>query len=653
MTRGLKRNQIGISEEMIQTYGDTIFDLSHNLQIRRGDPVRELNWEEIEKQRPGTGMSDIEIGRRLGLTHDQTTYIRTIMERRRFDRHKYHRLYDLGGGKRFRTDRFVPHEERFQFRKEAVELRKALDFDPRTASKYLHDGHWNGDTVATWLDKWVKDTPDGIAVRGPGGDVTFAEQHDRALRLADSLLDLGIQKGDVVAIQLPNSPEFMTVYFAIVMMGGVLSTMHMPYRAGEMEPLLKHASARAVICAGATDNYDAPATMAGLRNRVDTLQHIIVATGGAPEGALSLQALIDAGAKTEIDNPPVASDPAILCFTSGTSSAPKAVVHNYQTLLSNNRIAAPIYNLTADDIVLGGPPFTHAFGICVMNFTLMAGATSLLMPAFSPPKLIELIETGKPTAVFVAPAHVVACLNGGLLEKSDLSSIRIATISGSACPPDIAYALEEAMPNGAVGQMWGMTECFMGLHTPFDGPAGIRCESLGDVTPTFEARMICSDGAIAVDGVEGELQIRGCSVIAGYFNNEDANRLAFTGDGWFRTGDLACRDADGTIHITGREKDIINRGGIKINPTDIEAAIDSHPAVLMSAIAPMPDELLGEKACAYIQLQGGDVVTLDQICGWLGENGIAKIKWPEKLVIVDQMPLTPTRKIIKGALTQA
>jgi non-ribosomal peptide synthetase component E (peptide arylation enzyme) len=142
-------------------------------------------------------------------------------------------------------------------------------------------------------------------------------------------------------------------------------------------------------------------------------------------------------------------------------------------------------------------------------------------------------------------------------------------------------------------------------------------------------------------------------VIAGYFNNEDANRLAFTGDGWFRTGDLACRDADGTIHITGREKDIINRGGIKINPTDIEAVIDSHPAVLMSAIAPMPDELLGEKACAYIQLQGGDVVTLDQICGWLNENGIAKMKWPEKLVIVDQMPLTPTRKIIKGALTQA
>lgn len=653
MTRGLKRSQVGMSEEMIQTYGDTIFDLSHNLQIRRGDPVRELDWDEIEKQKENAGISDIEIARKLGLTHDQTTYIRTIMERRRFNRHNYHRLYDLGGGKRFRTDRFVPHPERFTFRPEAIALRKALDFDPRTASKYLKLGHWNGDTVSGWLEKWAKQTPDAVAVRGPGGDITYAEQYDRARRLANSLLELGIQKGDVVAIQLPNLPEFTTAYFGVLMMGGVLSTMHMPYRAGEMKPLLEHANARAVICGGAAENYDAPATMLGLCDEVETLEHVIVATGEAPGGTLSLASLIDDGAAQEIENPPVASDPAILCFTSGTSAAPKAVVHSYQTMLANNRIAAPIYGMTPDDVVLGGPPFTHAFGLCVLNFTLMAGATSLLMPAFTPPTLIDLIENGKPTVAFVAPAHVAACLKAGLLDSGDLSSIRIATISGSACPADIAYALEKAMPNGAVGQMWGMTECFMGLHTPFDGPADIRCETLGDTTPTFEARMVLENGDIAPDGKEGELEIRGCSVIAGYFNNEDANRVAFSGDGWFKTGDLACRDAKGNVQITGRAKDLINRGGIKINPVDIEAVIDRHPAVLMSAIAPVPDEVLGERACVYIELQPESIVTLEEICAWLGENDVAKMKWPEKLEIVAQMPLTPTRKIIKGALAPA
>ena len=651
MTRGLKRSQVGMSEEMIQTYGDTIFDLSHNLQIRRGDPVRELNWEEIESQKENAGISDIEIARKLGLTHDQTTYIRTIMERRRFNRHNYHRLYDLGGGKRFRTDRFVPHPERFTFRPEAIELRKALDFDPRSASKYLKLGHWNGDTVTGFLEKWAKETPDAVAVRGPDCDITYVEQYDRALRLANSLLNLGVQKGDVVSIQLPNLPEFTTVYFGVLMMGGVLSTMHMPYRAAEMKPLLAHSGARIVICPGAAENYDAPATMSGLREEMETLEHIIVATGDAPDGALSLTELIDNGSSALIENPPVASDPAILCFTSGTSAAPKAVVHSYQTMLSNNRIAAPIYGMTSDDVVLGGPPFTHAFGLCVLNFTLMVGATSLLMPGFTPPALIELIETGKPTVVFVAPAHIAACLKTGLLENGDLSSIRIATISGSACPPDIAYALEDEMPNGSVGQMWGMTECFMGLHTPFDGPADIRCETLGDTTPTFEARMVLENGDIAPDGEEGELEIRGCSVIAGYFNNEDANRTAFSGDGWFKTGDLASRGANGSVQITGRAKDLINRGGIKINPVDIEAVIDRHPDVLMSAIGPIPDEVLGERACVYIEPKPECSISLEAICAWLEENDIAKMKWPEKLEIVAQMPLTPTRKIIKGALS--
>ena len=650
MTRGLKRSQIGMSEEMIQTYGESVFEMSHNIQVRRGDAVRELDWEQIEATRADRGMSDAELARQFGLTQDQVTYIRTIMERRKFKRHNYHRLYDLGGGRRFRSDRFIPHAERFEFRAEAIELRKSLDFDPRIASKHLRLGNWNGDTVTDWLDKWSNETPDAIAAIGGGEEITFAQIRENALRLANSLLELGIRKGDVVAIQLPNQIEFMTVYFAVCMMGGVLSTMHMPYRAGEMEPLLKHGSARAVICAPAADSYDAAAAMLDMCTRVKTLEHVIVASGSAPDGTLSLPQLIEEGTKDQIENPPVASDPVILCFTSGTSSAPKAVVHNYQTMLANNRIAEPIYNMTRDDIVLGGPPFTHAFGICVLNLTLMVGAASLLMPAFTPPTLIELIETSKPTVMFVAPAHVAACLKAGLLDNGNLSSVRIATISGSACPPEIAYALEKAMPNGSVGQMWGMTECFMGLHTPFDGPADIRCESLGVSTPTFEARMVDDKGSVVADGEEGALEIRGCSIIAGYFNNDEANRTAFTGDGWFRTGDLACRDTDGLLRITGRERDLINRGGIKINPTDIEAVIDNHPAVLMSAIAPVPDDVLGERACVYIQLQPDASVTLEEICNWLRKNDIAKMKWPERLEIVGQMPMTPTRKIIKGAL---
>jgi non-ribosomal peptide synthetase component E (peptide arylation enzyme) len=139
-------------------------------------------------------------------------------------------------------------------------------------------------------------------------------------------------------------------------------------------------------------------------------------------------------------------------------------------------------------------------------------------------------------------------------------------------------------------------------------------------------------------------------VFAGYFGNAQANRVAFAGDGWFKTGDLARRRADGAYQITGRVKDIINRGGIKINPADIEALIDRHPAVLQSAIAPVPDPVLGEKACLFVVPKPGRTLTLAEATGWLAENGVAKLRWPERLEIVDAMPMTPTRKIVKRDL---
>ena len=253
---------------------------------------------------------------------------------------------------------------------------------------------------------------------------------------------------------------------------------------------------------------------------------------------------------------------------------------------------------------------------------------------------MELIEKDRPTVLFAAPAHIAACLKSGFLTSGDLSSLRLATISGSPCPPEVAYALDEAMPNGKVGQMWGMSECFMGLHTPFDAPAAIRCESLGSPTPNFEIRIADN----------GELEIRGSSVIAGYFDNTEANLEAFTDDGWFRTGELAERRDTDDIRITGRVKDLVNRGGIKINPTDVENLINQHPAVAICAIAPIPDDVLGEKACAYIELLDGTELALDDICQWLRDKDVAKMKWPEALEIVDTMPMTPTRKVAKGEL---
>jgi cyclohexanecarboxylate-CoA ligase/acyl-CoA synthetase len=223
------------------------------------------------------------------------------------------------------------------------------------------------------------------------------------------------------------------------------------------------------------------------------------------------------------------------------------------------------------------------------------------------------------------------------------------TISGSSCPPQLARALQQRMPSGKVMQMWGMTELFMGLNTRLDDVEAVRCESIGRPTPEMELCVVDERGEQARDGEPGELVVRGPSVFAGYYDNAEANDGVFR-DGWFRTGDLACRDAQGNFRITGRVKDLINRGGIKINPADVEAVIDMHPNVLQSAIVPMLDEVMGEKACAFIVPRPGESVTLEEICGWLRQNDVAKMKWPERVELIDEMPMTPTRKVIKGSL---
>jgi non-ribosomal peptide synthetase component E (peptide arylation enzyme) len=235
---------------------------------------------------------------------------------------------------------------------------------------------------------------------------------------------------------------------------------------------------------------------------------------------------------------------------------------------------------------------------------------------------------------------VAACRAAGVLDKYDWSSLELAIVSGSMAPPPLVHYFSEKLPGCAVTQLWGMTELQAGLYTRPGDPFEMSATTAGRASPGTEVRL--SD--------EGELQVRGPLLFSGYLNNPSENEKAFTADGWFRSGDLA--EAQGEYYaITGRSKDIINRGGVKFNPADVEMLLDSHPKILQSAIVPMPDPVLGEKACAFVTLRDVQArVELAEVVEYLLGKNIAKNKLPERLVVVPEMPLTPTRKIIKGRL---
>jgi non-ribosomal peptide synthetase component E (peptide arylation enzyme) len=235
---------------------------------------------------------------------------------------------------------------------------------------------------------------------------------------------------------------------------------------------------------------------------------------------------------------------------------------------------------------------------------------------------------------------MAACRAAGLFDQRDWSSLELAIVSGSSAPPELMKFLKGKLGNCALTQLWGMTELQAGLYTRPSDAIGVSAASSGRPSPGTEVR-------IAMDG---ELQVRGVPLFAGYHDNEEASRAAFTSDGWFRSGDLAQTDDYGNIAITGRTKDVINRGGVKFNPAEIEVLLDSHPKVMQSAIVPMPDPILGEKACVFVTLRSSEKLSLEELVAYLLEKNIAKNKLPEKLVVVPEMPLTPTRKIIKGKL---
>jgi cyclohexanecarboxylate-CoA ligase/acyl-CoA synthetase len=469
---------------------------------------------------------------------------------------------------------------------------------------------------------------------------------------AHGLARLGIGRGDTVSVQLSNQVEFLVAYLAIARLGAVLSTIHMPYRAREAGDLMRAARSKAYL--GPARWHDArPAEeIQALAPELPHLAHVIALGDDAPTGTIRWEAIGEGGA-IGLPPPPQPEAPFLLLFTSGTSARPKGVSADYRRFLANARLNHAEMKLGSDSVMLSVAPYTHLLGLFTFHMTLYAGAATLLMPEFTPAGFASALRAGRPTHVFTAPAHIAACMAQGLLDRETLASVRYIVVSGASAPADLYRGLAALLANGTVAQVWGMTELQCGIfHRPGERVERVAT-SCGRPAPCFEARTADAAGNALPAGSEGELQVRGISVFDGYFEDREATAASFTADGWFRTGDMATIDADGYVSITGRLKDVINRGGVKINPADVEDAIARLPAVAQCAIAPVPDPVLGERACVYVVLKPGAALTLAEVTAWLAGQGIAKLKWPERLEVIAEMPLTPTRKVIKARLRPA
>jgi cyclohexanecarboxylate-CoA ligase len=502
------------------------------------------------------------------------------------------------------------------------------------------------DTLWTLVERRARDAPEAAALLFGEARWSNAEFRERAARIAGGLRALGIGRGDVVAVQLPNIPEYLASYAAVCALGAVMQTIHMPYRRAELQMLLSHSRARAFICLSRFKE-EQPAAEARSMALPD-LTHVI-----------EVEKLPDAKLETAEACGP--DDRFLLLYTSGTTDNPKGVPLAYAGFLANARVSVPELELGPADVLLSAAPLTHLYGLFVYHVALQSGAAMSLLPVFTPPDLAVAIEKHRATGVFAGPAHFKPMLDSGLLDRHDLSSVKFVCLSGSAVAPALAAAVEtklKARGRGCTIQLWGMSELQAGAYCRPRDTAEVRHGSAGAASPGTELRIVDDAGNTLPAGSEGRLQVRGVSVFAGYLENPAATAEAFTSDGWFETGDTGRLSAGGHLQLTGRVKEIINRGGVKYSPVDIEVILDGVPGVTRCAVVPYPDAALGEKACVFIQpvvhAAPGAVAlappTLADLTRVLDAMGVAKFKWPERLETIAVMPLTPTQKIMRGRL---
>ena len=476
-------------------------------------------------------------------------------------------------------------------------------------------------TLWALVERRARSAPHAAAVLFEQQAISNREFRDRALSLARGLGSLGIGRGDVVAVQLPNIPEYLLSYAAICALGAMLQPVHMPYRRAEITHLLAHSEAKAFICVSPVEGLEGVEHVIALGER-------FCALAAAPP----LERVREGSPE----------DRFLLLYTSGTTDNPKGVPHAQRGFLANAMASVPELEVTKEEVVLSAAPLTHLYGLYAYHVSLCSGAAMSLLQSFTPVGLAEVVQKHRANCAFTGPAHFKPLLDAGLLERHDFSSLRFACLSGSPVPPALATAVEKKLPKGKTIQLWGMTELQAGSFSRPRDPADVRHGTAGAATPGTELRV-----------VDERLQVRGASLFSEYLKNERATREAFTPDGWFETGDTAELSAGGHLRFTGRVKEIINRGGVKYSPLDVEAIIDRMPGVARSAIVPYPDAVLGERACVFVQpAPGAPRATLEAIMSELDRAGVAKFKWPERLELLEAMPLTPTQKVMRGRLRE-
>jgi acyl-CoA synthetase (AMP-forming)/AMP-acid ligase II len=527
----------------------------------------------------------------------------------------------------------------------------ATRLTPQMIARHTATGWWGTDTVYGLLSARVAAHPEREAIVDARRRVTYRALKDGIDRTAAVLKRQGIGRGDVVTVQLPNWIEFAFVFLALELLGAVANKISPDFRSREVSYILRFSKSRAYVCSRNFKGFDYPGMVRALMPDLPDLRFICVVDGAGGDGTLSLSAALETTPPLpERERVGTGADEVFrMAFTSGTTGNPKCVLHSFNTTLPACRILTRDMQASANDVFLIYLPVGLNWGYLLLVQALLLGARAVLLDRFSGRAALELIAREKATFVASAPASLIAMLNEPELSRYDCSSLRVVITGGASCPVETLRAFQRRMA-GHLIELYGMLETGYHAYTRLTDDAETVNGTIGRCVEGMGLRLIDGEGRDVPRGEQGEIAADGPSVHLGYYNNPAANAEAFTADGWFRTGDLGVvADDAGNVRIVGRSKEIINRGGKKFFPREVEEILYTHPKVLHAAMVGVADPRLGERNCLCVVPKTGATVTLDEFTDFLRDQ-VATYKLPERLEILDELPFTPTGKIQRFVL---
>jgi 2,3-dihydroxybenzoate-AMP ligase len=528
-------------------------------------------------------------------------------------------------------------------------------FPPEFAARYRERGYWRDRSLAEEFAGVFRQFGPRCALIDGDRQYTYADIDRLSANLARNLLDAGLRPLDRVVVALPNTAEFVVLYFALQKVGAIPIAAVVAHRFHEISEFVRLSRATACVYPERTGDFEWAPMIARVQAAFNTVTVRIV-LGTPKEGEHALGELIERPSSQAADPlPQIAIDPtspAIFQLSGGTTGVPKLIPRTHNDYAYNSRTAAEVVNVGATSVLLLVLPIAHNLPLAcpgIQGF-LFNGGKVVLHGRTRPAELFALIERHRVTHLKVVPALLIKLINDPSISEFDLSSLTVIQSGGQRMQPEVRLRTQQLIPGVFVQENFGMAEGLL-MFVRADDPEAVKLETCGrPISPDDEVRLCDEEGREVAPGDVGELTCRGPYTLRGYYGDAQYNLRQFTPDGFYRSGDLMRRHPSGNYIVEGRKKDLINRGGEKISAEEIENLILMHPVVENVACVAMPDATLGERMCAFVVLRPGQSLTLAELLAFLRGHEIAAFKLPERLEVVPEFPLSTFGKVSKHLL---